>query len=440
MTRTSLASCASKPEFMYAVASGVNLNQGQQSIYAVLGSDDNGTSWKLVPGSQSLSGQAGGHGYYNNCVAVAPGDPKQLLIGWQNGTFQSRDSGTSFAQLNVPGLHSDVHGLYLDPANSTNNTFYVCSDGGTAKTKDGGATFDSSFNRYLTNLECYCGFDRVLRGSLSVRGDFMASGLQDNSNVYCVLRPYTPGVNPWVQVEGCDGGWVALLATGQLITTANCPSPTSASSYVPRRDFPHEFGKGGTVPVRDNNGDDATGLVAFAVEPILRPMYGNMVGQKMYAVARGQRSTEAGTGAGKLNVYGAFANDNGSDLHWAQIGIVPSDLPGDTVNALATLDDGTSVLAGTGKGLIFLLRPLPGVIVTAQKAANFSAARDARERLQNCLCVGDAGVCDLQHERGGGSHSAFRWNCLEHPRDWITWIDALRPRTRRLQPDLDLHR
>jgi hypothetical protein len=363
MGRTSLASCASNPSRLYAVASTTD----SSAIFAVVASSDGGITWTLVGGSQVLSGQAGGQGSYNNCIAAAPLHADRLLVGWEFGVFQSTNAGGSFSQLNAQGLHEDVHGLYFDPADPSDNTFYVCSDGGLAKTQDGGVTFDTSFNRNLANLECYSAIPRNFWGSLSVRGDFLAVGLQDNSNVYHVLRPTTPGINPWVITGSVDGGWVALVATGQMIATSTTDAVTEAASYTPRSDAPLEFGSGGTVPVRDQNGDDTTGLVAFAVEPILSPVYANMAGQKMYAVARGQRTTEIGPGTGALNVYGAFANGDGSDLHWAQIGSAPSTVAGDAVNAIATLDDGTSVLAGTVKGLIFLIRPLPSGPVTGQQ-------------------------------------------------------------------------
>jgi hypothetical protein len=315
-----------------------------------------------------LSGQAGPRGYYANCIAVAPNNPTRILIGWTFGVFQSGDSGTSFTQyshLNRPGLHDDVHGLYFDPADSSNNTFYVCSDGGVAKTQDDGATFDTSFNRYLANLECYSDFPRDFWGSLSARGDFMATGLQDNSNVYCVLRP-TSGINPWVDLgQGGDGGWVALLATGELIA-ANLGG--TAELFVPRKDAPHSFLIGGAIPVRDMHGDDVHGLNrAFAIEPVLSPTFRNAIGQNIYAVARGQRTPEVGPGLGELNVYGAFANVDGSDLHWELLGSCTSNVPGDTVNALATLDDGSSVLVGTSNGLIFLLAPVAGGLAAGQK-------------------------------------------------------------------------
>jgi hypothetical protein len=79
----------------------------------------------------------------------------------------------------------------------------------------GGNSFDSTFNRFLANLECY---------NISVRGNVLASGLQDNGNVYCILRPTAnPDVRPWVRLmDGAgDGGPVTLIATGQLITSGS---------------------------------------------------------------------------------------------------------------------------------------------------------------------------------------------------------------------------
>jgi hypothetical protein len=364
MGRTSLASCSNQPNNIYAVSATVDATV----IYAVLKSDDSGAIWTLALGTQALSGQAAWQGGYNNCIAVAPTDPARFLIGWDHGVFQSRDSGTSFTQyshLNRPGLHDDVHGLYFDPADSSNNTFYVCSDGGVAKTQDGGATFDTSFNRYLANLECYSDFARDFSGSLSVRGDFMATGLQDNANVYCALNPAS-GVNSWVDLgQGGDGGWVALLATGQLIA-AN--KGGTGEFFIPRKDAPHSFLKGGAIPVRDMHGDDVHGLNgAFAIEPVLNPTFQNLTGQNIYAVARGQRTTELGPNLGLLNVYGAFANADGSDLHWEQLGSCTSNISGDAVNALATLDDGSSVLVGMNSGFIFLLTPVAGGLVAGRK-------------------------------------------------------------------------
>lgn len=357
MGRTSVASCSQHPEIMYAISSDTS----SKYIHGVLKSGDNGNSWRLVDANQALQENAGGQGDWNNCIAVAPTDPTRVLFGWQAGTFQLTDSGKAFTQFDDPafrsaaqgnaGLHDDVHAVYFDPADLTNNTFYICSDGGVAKTRDGGKTFDSNFNRYLTNLECY---------QLSVRGNLMACALQDNSNVYCWLRPgNNPNVSPWVQVDECDGVAVGFIATGQLISSLNCEDVTQAKSFQPRSDYPVEFVAQNEVPVRDHKGDDKSGLQMFQVEPVTRPTYANFGGQKMYAVACGQRTSEIPAGTGRQTVYGLFADLGGNDIHWENIGSVASDVAGDLITCVAALDDGTSVLVGTNAGRLFLLGPSP---------------------------------------------------------------------------------
>jgi hypothetical protein len=372
MGRTSLASCLQNPLAMYAVSANAGDNQ---LIYAVLGSADGGIHWtNLQPtlNGQPLSDHAGSQGNYNNCIAVGPtdqaNDRRTVLIGWQHGTFLSTDSGKTFTNLSGPEMHDDVHGLYFDSTDRTNSTFYICSDGGVIFTADGGRSFDSSFNRYLANLECYCAIPRNFWGSLSVRDNFLASGLQDNSNVYCVLRPgNNPNVTPWVQLDGADGGWVAVLATGQLLGTRNSGGQVIAQSYRLRSDIPTDFARGNEVPIGVESARDKKGLFAHAVDPVAAPSYRNKPGQLMYAVARGQTTSEYGSASGLQTVYGLFAESTGDDLHWEKIANVTSDAPGDEISALATLDDGTSVLAGTSAGRLFLIKLSPNGPVSGQQ-------------------------------------------------------------------------
>ena len=91
-----------------------------------------------------------------------------------------------------------------------------------AVTRDGGQTFDTTGNRFLANLECYSTVDtRDFYGTLSVQGDLVASGLQDNGNVVC-QRAADGTLGPWAPIEGCDGGAVAFIATGQVLTDMVC--------------------------------------------------------------------------------------------------------------------------------------------------------------------------------------------------------------------------
>jgi hypothetical protein len=352
MGRTSLASSPQNPSVMYAVSAKTDGG----NIYAVLASTDGGQTWsqRTIPSAPSAN-----QGSYNNCISVSPSAASVVALGWQKH-FVSRDGGQSWqlfdSHAGFTALHDDVHAVYFDPTRPPQERLYVCSDGGVALTTDGGQTFDSSLNRYLANLECYASIPRNFWGSLSVRGDILATGLQDNGNVYCA-RTSGQGHGPWVQVpDGTgDGGWVALIATGQLITNGG------SSASWPRSDIPFNFDN--EAPAASDRPVSVAAVPAggiFAMEPILAPVYGNLSGQKMYAV-----------GSQSQTVYGLFADSNGGNLHWEQVGTVTSDAASDSISVLAPLDDGTSVLVGTNAGRLFLLQPSTGGSTSGQKLAIF---------------------------------------------------------------------
>ena len=66
-----------------------------------------------------------------------------------------------------------------------------------------------------------------------------------------------------------------------------------------------------------------------------------------------------GSEAGTLYVWGLFADDDGSDLHWELLGYIDSNGPGDSITALAPLPDGSQVLVATTNGLSGLIVPSP---------------------------------------------------------------------------------
>src|SRR5260370_17456397 len=125
MYRTSLASCSSQPNFMYAVASNPqppNTKADERTIYAVLNSVDGGITWALHPGTQSLSSNAGGQGGYNNCIAVAPTDPRRVLIGWGNGTFPPTGPRKTFTMFMGPRLPTHPSPPFSLPPHSPEHT------------------------------------------------------------------------------------------------------------------------------------------------------------------------------------------------------------------------------------------------------------------------------------------------------------------------------
>lgn len=383
--RTSVATALSEPDVHYAVAADFS----DQPMLGIMQSNDNGQTWVLpgaqitLPGknAQPLTQVAGGQGYYNNCIAVSPFDSSVVAVGWQAGHFVSRDGASTFTSFSDPSLHSDVHGLYFDPWQPETENLYICSDGGVCMTPDQGDTFDSSFNRNLANLECYATYDtRDYYGTLDATFQYVAVGVQDNGNVYCALWPYDsdvgeeyqyfPSNTPWMQVIGGDGGSVTVLSLPPSFP--NAPSPTKAQLCSNEKGgvfqaasienvFPPEFpgavdSKGvvtfqaAPIPWRFLAATGDGGLTMRAVTRVLEPSHTNVRGQLMYAV---------GSEAGTLYVWGLFADDDGSDLHWELLGYIDSNGPGDSITALAPLPDGSQVLVATTNGLSGLIVPSP---------------------------------------------------------------------------------
>ena len=343
MGRTSLTSSPQNPMTMYAVSADPRSGE----IYAVLASIDGGTSWqaRTIP-----TAPAGSQGDYNNCISVSPFDPNVVAIGWIK-YFLSTDGAITWTMFDIhaPGqgaLHDDVHAVYFDPSNPPVERLFICSDGGIASTTDRGKTFSSSYNQYLANLEGY---------TLSVRGNYVAMGLQDNGNAYFAIKTFQAGVvSPWVQVSDQlgDGGTVAIIATGQLITNDGTAAFSPRATIPIDADYFNPFDADKELPV---SGVPSGGIAP--IELIETPGFSSG-SQAMYAV---------GSQARTQSVYGLFANSNGNNPQWKQVGSVASDASGDFISAVAPLSDGTSVLVGTNAGRVFLLRLLSGGSAIGQR-------------------------------------------------------------------------
>src|SRR6202011_1981853 len=94
------------------------------------------------------------------------------------------------------------------------------------------------------------------------------------------------------------------------------------------------------VPKRGGSPDPA-GIPAPKAEVVNAPFFGNAAGEFMYAVC--------GSGT---DVYGLFANRDGSDIHWEWVGSVPA-----AVDALGSYS-GVNIFVGTIDGRMFALNPV----------------------------------------------------------------------------------
>ena len=74
---------------------------------AILRSDDRGATWRRLEG-----GLPQGHAHMTSCVAVHPGDPDTVVIGYTDGTvYASHDAGEAWEKLDLP--ESKLYGVRL---------------------------------------------------------------------------------------------------------------------------------------------------------------------------------------------------------------------------------------------------------------------------------------------------------------------------------------
>jgi hypothetical protein len=335
--RTTLASCPADPSRQYAMAADAN----DDNLGGVWRSIDNGQTWEelTVP-------NAGNQGWFNQALAVSPANCNTLALGFRNaspahpGPLISVDGGTSYTRLSDGGQghqHSDIHALLFDPADA--NTLYVGSDGGMLAVHNlsSSPTFQSDFNRELLDLQMYHGV-----GSTQVNG-LVGDSLQDNGSNDALLVPFGSGF--WEKQIDSDGSYSEFVTplsipAGQdiFIRTENCCDGGNWSS-APWTGT--HFDSGQVIPVATNqNSRDPIGISRGPEARVQWPKFSNSIGQTMYAV-EGNAHT----------VYGLFSDDDGSDMHWEQIGLISAT---DNVTFLSSFN-GSTVFVGTDQGNVFEL-------------------------------------------------------------------------------------
>ena len=100
----------------------------------VFRSDDGGRTWRALPGV---------HGKSVRALAMAPSDPKTLVIGALDGVFRSRDGGATWERISPENQAEikNIESLAIDPQNP--NIIYAGTWHLPWKTEDGGASWHS---------------------------------------------------------------------------------------------------------------------------------------------------------------------------------------------------------------------------------------------------------------------------------------------------------
>ena len=181
------------PNYIYILRSA-----SDNSFGGVYRSTDGGTSFTLMSNSpnnfrwQPDGSDSGGQGWYDIACGVSPTDKNEITCGGVN-SWKSLDGGATWS-INThwygggaPYVHADLHAVeYV-----SGTTCYLGTDGGIARTTDGGSTW-TTINGQMNIAQVY----RI--GQSSTTANYVLSGHQDNGTN--LLNGTT-----WKEVYGGDG-------------------------------------------------------------------------------------------------------------------------------------------------------------------------------------------------------------------------------------------
>lgn len=195
--RIAMAIAPSDPKQMLAIVEAKNTE-----LYI---SSDGGETWK----NQSATMNVKARPFYFSTIVIDPKNPKRVYRPAFYFAY-SDDGGYSFSEASAEGgwVHSDMHALWINPANT--NIMYVGTDGGVYTSIDKGVTW--TFNHALPVGQFYhVAFD--LKEPYNVYG-----GLQDNGS-WMAPSASPGGINNanWDRVGGGDGFWTVPDADGKTV-------------------------------------------------------------------------------------------------------------------------------------------------------------------------------------------------------------------------------
>ncbi|MGA2532283.1 MAG: hypothetical protein ABSG19_04515 [Candidatus Aminicenantales bacterium] len=115
-------------------------------------SDDKGETWQKASPTTSYFERFGGtYGWVFSQIRVDPNDENTVYI-MGLGLAKSTDGGKTFKNLYYEGLHTDHHGLWIDPGDS--NYLINVNDGGANVSYDGGKAW-RDFHKGIPSVQFY---------------------------------------------------------------------------------------------------------------------------------------------------------------------------------------------------------------------------------------------------------------------------------------------
>lgn len=204
VSRLEFAIAPSNSNYVYCSAA-----DGASKLKNIYVSIDKGVNWSII-GRGGFSNfepfvSASGQGAYDNAISVDPFDEKHIILGgvelWEfrmTSIFPPSGGWAEIAHTNeYPGatqyVHADKHWIRFNP--KVKGTYYVCSDGGVSRTKDGGKTF-GAINRGYNVTQFYA--------IAMATNDMVMGGTQDNGTQLIGFGGNTK--KSAIEVGGGDGG------------------------------------------------------------------------------------------------------------------------------------------------------------------------------------------------------------------------------------------
>jgi photosystem II stability/assembly factor-like uncharacterized protein len=173
-------------------------------LFGMYRTRDGGVTWSVLASTPNYTCT---QGWYDNTVVVSPSDPETVFAAGvftycgNAGVIMSSDGGASWSNITVASdstrPHPDQHFLTFGP----DGALWIATDGGVwARTVNAGSSTWNDLNHGLSTTQMYT---VAVHPTDSM---FMIAGTQDNGSVAFMGTP------DWPQVEGGDGGPVAIAS------------------------------------------------------------------------------------------------------------------------------------------------------------------------------------------------------------------------------------
>ncbi len=346
MGRTALAISPSNQNVVYALASSVEFGPYELALYAVFRSDSGGASGSWTPVLRNTSSNKFntsilsipqlavgsdcgftefddffGQGWYDLVIAVDPLDSNRV---WAGGIdiFRSDDGGVNwgvagpaYANTNfeLGPIHPDQHVIVFHPQydGATNQTMYVGNDGGLYRTDNARGAVAQGIGSICNQINAGVkwksinnnyGVTQFYHGVAMPDGKSFFGGTQDNGTV---LGTDSGGIDGWKEVNGGDGGFVAVDPTDPMTLFASF----TGISFRKSTDGGQSFGNATSGIGSEDSGFFITPYVMDPSEPQRLWTGGDYVWRTTNGAARWERASALTAGSTKVSAIGVAPTD-----------------------------------------------------------------------------------------------------------------------------------